>query len=453
MKTIPSVSTVPLLQCLQWIFDPLGYLETNARRYGDLFIGDVLPGPSGPLVFVSHPEALQQILSQDNTERLTAPGEANQLLEPLLGANSLILLSGKLHRRRRRLIMPPFHGDRLTHYASLITEITAATLREIPPERPFSVRPLMQKITMRVILQVVFGLYQGDRYEQLESLLAERLDLLSSPLASATIFWPVLQRDFGSWSLGHRIQQLKADTDALIYAEVRDRRAHPDGDRTDVLSLLLAATDEAGQGLTDDELHDELMTLLFAGHETTATTLTWAVYWLSSQPEIGEKLTAEVRSLPETAERLTVNRLPYLSAFCNETLRIYPVAMLTFPRRAEQPLEIMGYQIEPGMLLMGCIYATHHRDDLYPQSQDFRPDRFLERQFSSYEFIPFGAGSRRCVGAALAQLELKLILRTLLAAYSPTLLNQKTIKPTRRGVTLGPTDVRVKLVEARSGAI
>ncbi|MEB3355913.1 MAG: cytochrome P450 [Synechococcales bacterium] len=434
------VSNVPLLaQMLRWILDPTGFLETSFRQHGDLFRADVAFGDVKPLVFVNHPEAIQTILTQDNGRTFTAPGEANEIAKPLLGANSMILLSGEAHRQRRQLVMPPFHGDRLTAYGEIIRGIAQTVLQEWVTRPQVDVRNAMQQITMRVILQAVFGLYAGDRYHQLEELLRLRLDAVGNPLSSLVIFFAPLQRDWGPWSPGHRIQRIAQKIDDLIFAEIGDRRQAPDPSRTDILSLLLAAHDESGNGLTDQELRDELMTLLIAGHETTATALTWAFYWLHRQPEIKHRLLAELDSV-DLSDLNTLLRLPYLTAVCNETLRINPVAMLTFPRQVQEPMELMGYELEPGTLLMGCIYLVHQREDLYPNPRVFNPDRFLERQYSPYEFMPFGGGVRRCVGAALAQYEMKIVLATVLSQYEFELVNRKPIQPQRRGLTLGPSD-------------
>jgi len=201
--------------------------------------------------------------------------------------------------------------------------------------------------------------------------------------------------------------------------------------------LLLMAKDEDGNGLSDQDLRDELMTLLVAGHETTATALTWAMYWLHSLPEVKEKLWAELDTVSDPEDPAQFLQLPYLTAVCNETLRIHPVAMLTFPRRVEEPMEMCGYPLEPGMFIMGSIYLLHQREDLYPEPEQFRPERFLERQFSPYEFMPFGGGVRRCVGAALAQYEMKIVLGTMMSQLDLKLVNQRPVQPGRRGVTLG----------------
>ncbi|MEM7063058.1 MAG: cytochrome P450 [Cyanobacteria bacterium P01_B01_bin.77] len=441
MQTISDSSTSKAIQTAQWALNPIGYMETNQRRYGDFFGARISPTTNDAIVFVNHPKALKYILTHDATSEITAPGEANRIVEPLLGSRSLILLSGANHRRHRKLVMPPFHGERLKVYSELICAITKEVAASWKPEQPFSTRMAMQKITMRIILRAVFGLDQGERYEQLQQKLAQRLDMVASPLASLLIFFPMLKKDLGSWSPGHRVQQVADACDRLIYDEIRERRGQDTRDRTDVLSLLLAARDEQGEGLDDVSLRDELMTLLVAGHETTATAVTWALYWIHSRPDVYRRLMAELSSCSDPLE---MTRLPYLNAVCNETLRIYPVAMLTFPRRAEKPLDLHGYHIEANTLLIGCIYLIHHHPDFYKQPQQFNPDRFLENTYSPYEFIPFGGGVRRCVGSALAQMEMKLILSTLLTTTSLKLVNKKPVKPQRRGVTLGASPVMLQ---------
>ncbi|NJM66740.1 MAG: cytochrome P450 [Acaryochloris sp. RU_4_1] len=453
MQTVPTPKAPMPLQALQWILDPVGYMEKNFNRYGDIFQSFLLWGGTAPLVMVNEPKAVQYILTHDTGKELTAPGDVNQLLEPLIGRQNLMLLSGTQHRNRRQLVMPPFHGERLKAYGQMIQQITQNVIEQWPTRESVNVRLTMQKITMRVILEAVFGLHQGDRYQQLEHLLSTRLDMTATPLASALVFLPWLQKDFGPWSPGSRLHKLAAQTDQLLFAEIQERRAHPDLNRTDILSLLLAAKDEAGKGLTDQDLRDELMALLVAGHETTATALTWAIYWIHSLPEVQQKVRAELDTVSNPTDPSSFLQLPYLTAVCNETLRIHPVAMLTFPRRVEVPMKLCGYPLEPGMLLLGSIYLIHHRPDLYPQPHQFRPERFLEQQFSPYEFMPFGGGVRRCVGAALAQYEMKIVLGTILSQMDLVLLNKHPVQPARRGVTLGPKQpVEVKKVRIHSAS-
>ncbi len=214
--------------------------------------------------------------------------------------------------------------------------------------------------------------------------------------------------------------------------------------------MLINSKDADGNGMSDVELHDELMTLLFAGHETTATALAWAIYWVNYLPEVKEKLLAELATLGTEKDPIAISRLPYLNAVCAETLRIYPVGMLTFPRITEEPVSLQGYDLEPNTLIMGCIYLTHHREDLYPEPDLFKPERFLERQFSPYEYFPFGGGARRCIGMALAQLELKLVLVEVLTSCQLELTDNLLVIPARRGVTLGPKGgVKAQVVSKR----
>ena len=362
---------------MQWALNPIGYMETNQRRYGDFFAAPISPLSDDSFTFVNHPEALQYILTHDSTPELSAPGEPNRIVEPLLGSRSLILLSGENHRRHRKPVMPPFHGERLKVYGELICAMTQEVAATWQPGVPFVARQSMQKITMGVILQAVFGLARGERYERLQTVLAQRLDMVSSPLASLLIFFPALGQDRGRWSPGHRIQQVSRECDRIIYDEIRERRTQDTRHRTDVLSLLLAAQDEQGEGLDDVSLRDELMTLLVAGHETTATALTWALYWIYSRPDIYQRLMAELKGCTDS-DPLAITRLPYLNAVCNETLRIYPVAMLTFPRQAEQDLELQGHPIKAGTYLMGCIYLIHQHPEYYQNPKEFNPDRFLQ---------------------------------------------------------------------------
>lgn len=451
MQSVPTTETPLVRQIIRWILDPVGYLKANSKRYGDIFNARILWGNSNGFTLVNEPKALQQMLTQDTGKTFTSPGEANKILEPMLGKQNLIMLSGAQHKNRRQLIMPPFHGERLKTYGTIIQQMTQDVINQWPSNEPINVRRSMQKITMRVILQAVFGLHTGKRYRQLENLLSQRLDMTDTPLASAIVLLPWLQKDLGSWSPGGRLRELGVQTDELMFAEIRERRANLDLDRIDILSMLLVAHDEDGNGLSDQDLRDELMTLLVAGHETTATALTWAMYWVHSLPEVKQKLLEELETVSDPTDPSRFLQLPYLTAVCNETLRIHPVAMLTFPRRVEVPMEMCGCQLEPGMLLMGCIYLLHQREDLYPEPQKFRPERFLERQFTPYEFMPFGGGGRRCVGSALAQYELKIALATILTQFDLALVNKSPVQPGRRGVTLGQaTPVQVKKVGVRS---
>jgi unspecific monooxygenase len=260
-------------------------------------------------------------------------------------------------------------------------------------------------------------------------------------------FFPIFQTDLGPWSPWGQFIRLRQAIDELLYAEIAQRQQQADPDREDILSLLLGARDEAGNGMTVEELRDELITLLIAGHETTATAMAWALYWIHRLPPVEQALRAELESLGPNPEPMAIARLPYLNAVCSETLRIYPVAPIVTPRISKQPVTVDGHTFEPGTFLTPCIYLVHHRPDLYPEPDQFQPERFLERTFSPYEYFPFGGSNRRCIGAAFALFEMKLALAKILSQYRLALADE-TVQPTRRGVTIAPKGgVRLIILE------
>lgn len=422
----------------------MSFMEDCADRYGDIF-RVWLSSKLGPVIFVSNPQALQKILTGD-TKQFHAPGDLNLILEPWVGKNSVLTVSGSQHQRQRSLLLPPFHGERMRNYGQVIGDVTKQIMSQCQTDKPFSVRTVTETITLRVIMQAVFGLYEGSRAQQLEQFLGEMVDEGTTPLNAAMLFFPILQKDLGAWSPWGKFLRRHQQVDQLLYAEIQERRSQPDPSRTDILSLLMTARDEAGQPMTDQELRDELLTLLVAGHETSATALTWALYWIHKLPLVREQLLTELDSLGDNPDPSTIFKLPFLNAVYCETLRIYPVAMLTMPRVVKTPLSLCGYELEPGTTVVGSIYLTHRREDLYPNPKQFKPERFLERQFSPYEFLPFGGGVRRCIGMALAQFEMKMALATILSGWELTLVdNGEVRRPKRRGLLTGP-DRPIQLV-------
>lgn len=436
MKLPPGPKTPAMLQMIRWIARPMQFMEDCANRYGDIFTARVATGFI-PVVFVSNPQALQEILTGD-TKEFEAPGESNQIFEPLLGKQSMIALSGASHRRQRQLMMPPFHGERMRTYGETIANITEQVMNQWQIGKPFCVRTSTQAITLRVMMKAVFGLNEDARGEQIEHLLVGMMDQMSSPFSAAMLYFPALQRDLGALTPWGNFVRRKQQTDNLLYEEMQQRRAHPDANRTDILSLLMAARDEAGEAMTDEELRDELMTLLLAGHETTATAIAWALYWIHKLPSVREKLLQELDSLGDNPDPGAIFKLPYLNAVCSETLRIYPVGMLTFPRVPKVPVTLGGYDIAPGTILMGSIYLTHQREDVYPEPKQFKPERFLERQYSPYEYLPFGGGARRCIGYAFALFEMKVALAKILSRFELELADNREVQPTRRGLVSAP---------------
>lgn len=448
---IPQVKQHSLLQKIQWIANPVGYMENAAKDNPDLFAAEVI-GFGDNLVFVNHPEAIKELLSKDR-QRFPALGSENRLLRPLVGDNSIFLISGDCHQKRRKLLLPPFHGERMDTYGKLIRDLTLSIFARLSPGETFTVRTLTQDISLQVILEAVYGLNQG-RSQKLRELMTQVADSFSSPLTSSLLFFSGLQKDWGEWSPWGQFLRRQKELDEAIYQEIESRRENPDLKRQDILSLLMSAQDEAGKPLSKQELRDELMSLMFAGHETTATSMAWAMYWIHHLPEVKDKLLAEIASLGDNTDPMSIAKLPYLNAVCQETFRIYPVAMLTFPRVALQPQELSGYKVKSGEILVGCIYLLHHREDIYPEPNKFRPERFLEKQFSPYELLTFGGGSRRCIGEALAQFELKIAIATVLSHYNLVLASNSPEKPARRGVTLAPaTGVKMVFKGVKSNAI
>ena len=402
----------------------------------------------GSVVVIGNPQAVEEIFSKDSQFDV---GRANALAQPLVGRNSLMLMDGARHRRERKLLMPPFHGERLVTYAKQICTIAEQVANQWPVGQTFVARTAMQKISLEVILQIVFGLSEGERYQQLKPLLTSWLDLTDSPLRSSILFLRFLQKDWGEWTPWGQMKRQQRQVHDLLQAEIEQRRNKPDKGSTDILSLMLAVRDELGQAMSDEELRDELLTILFAGHETTATTLAWALYQIHQHSDVREKLLQELDSLGENSSPMKIAQLPYLTAVCQETLRMYPVIPVIFPRITKSSVNIAGHLFEPETTLMPSIYLVHYREDLYPNAQQFKPERFLLRQYSPWEYLPFGGGSRRCLGAALAQLEMKLVLATILSKYQLTLALDKPVKLQRRGFTLAPTGgVRMVMTKARS---
>lgn len=442
---LPNLLKAPsFVQTLQFFSDPVGFLEKVVQQYPDIFSGEFFAGQ--PCVFIQHPQAIEEFMTN---ERKKFALYENKSAQVLVGEYSLVSVTGEQHKRLRQLMMPSFHGERMRSYGQLICHLTEQIWSQLPFSQPFSAHTVMHEISMQVMLQVVFGLYSGERYQQLRHLLLLIIDVFASPQSSSFVFFPFLQKDLGAWSPWGKFVRLRQQIDELIYAEIASRRAQPNPDRTDILSLLMEAKDQEGQSMTDRELRDQLMSLVFGGHETTVSAMAWGLYWIHQKPEVGEKLRQELDTLGENPEPMSIFRLPYLTAVCNETLRIYHPGVLNFPRVVQEPVKLLGHRLEPGTIVVPCIYLIHHREDLYPQPKQFQPERFLERQYSAYEFLPFGGNLRRCIGEALAMFEMKLVLATILSRYQLALAERQPERPRFRGFTLGPANGVKMLITGR----
>ncbi len=436
MQLPDGPKTPSLFQSINWIAKPFEYIEECGKKYGDIFTLRLLGLP--PSVYIANPQGIKEIFSAD--AKSFDAGRSNDLVRPLVGDNSILLMDRSSHKKERKLLMPPFHGEKVKFYASSIWEITDKVASRWQVNQPFVIRDVMHEITLDVIMQTVFGLSEGERYQQIKPLLADLLDILNSPARASLIFLKFLQVDLGAWSPWGKFVRRRKEIYELLQAEIEDKRANPKKQGNDILSLMLSACDEEGEPMNDDRLKDELMTLLIVGHETTATALTWAFYWLEKSPEAKEKLLQEIDSLGKNADPIEVSKQPYLTAFCQEALRLYPISVNSFARIANQDMEIMGRKFAAETAFIINIYGTHHREDLYPNSKQFKPERFLERQYSSSEFIPFGGGARLCLGYALAMLEIKLVLAAIASKYNFELADNRPIKPVRNGIVITPSN-------------
>lgn len=447
--SLPDGPTMPkLLRRLKFVFQPIKYVEDFARVHGDMFAIGGFQGNTA-VVYISHPQALEQLFTTNPSKFKSG----SRILRFLLGDRSLIVLEGEEHRRQRQLLAPPFHGERMRAYGETISNVVEEVTNKWEIGKPFAIRSSMQEIALGVILRVVFGLDEGERFQQLGKLLNSLLESVGSPFLSAGLFFSFLQKELGGLSPWGRMKQQLRQVDELIYELIRERRAESDQNRQDILSMMMSARDEDGQPMSDKDLHDELMTLLIAGHETTASALSWAFYWIDCLPQVRENLLKELAEQGDNLDPSIIGKLPYLTAVCQETLRIYPIVMNGVLRFVKSPIEIMGYQIPEGTAIIPSIYLAHHREEVYPDSKQFKPERFLERQFSPYEFLPFGGGNRRCIGMAFALYEMKIAIATILSRYTVSRVDKRPVTPVRRGFTLAaPAGMKMVATPANKSA-
>ncbi|MGH2965665.1 MAG: cytochrome P450 [Solirubrobacterales bacterium] len=409
------------VQTARLIARPVGFFEDCRRRYGETFTARVLR--AGTMVFVSDPASLKRLFAADRQNTI-APGR-NVVLAPILGGRSLLLLEGEEHLRRRKLMLPPFHGERMRAYERVMTDATEREVAAWPLGERFRLHASMQAITLEVILRAVFGIEDDRRRTELRQNLVGILSITRSPLAIGLTI-----ESLRRLPSHRRMARMLADTDRLLFAEIAERRADPDlASREDILSLLVAARFEDGSRGEDRELRDQLMTLLMAGHETTATALAWAFDLLFRAP-------GKLRRLREEVDD---DGHDYLDAVIEETLRVRPVVPFV-GRQLLVGAELGGYGLPAGTVVMPAIYLTHTRADLYPDPHAFLPERFLDGGPETYTWIPFGGGTRRCIGGAFAQLEMRVVLATILRRADLRPGTEGPERMVRRNVTLSPRE-------------
>ncbi len=405
-------------QTLEWILDPRRFMRRNARRYGDTFTATL--GPGADVVFLSDPADVRTVFHGSSSEMNM--GDINGLFRRVLGRNSLLVIDGDEHLRQRRLLLPPFKGERVAeHYASMVAA-AQADVATWPLDEPLALQPRMQAMTLNVILGAVFGLTDGPRRDELRTLLARLLEL-NTTIATTL---PQLRVEVGGLSPWGKLMRHTDRVDRAVYAEIA-RRREQSGRPNDVLSLLLDAEDEGGEPMSDLELRDQLLTLLVAGHETTATALAWAFERILRHPRVVDRIRVE----------LGEGDTSYLDAAIKESLRLRPTVPIT-ARKLTVPFELGGRTYPAGTVLMPCIFLLHRNPAIYPDPEEFRPERFLGRQPPPYSWIPFGGGVRRCLGSGFALAEMRAVMQTVFTNVELKVASERDERIGRRAFTLSP---------------
>ena len=420
----PKVELPRVVFMTRFMLHPDKLLDRAYRDHGDFF--HFVTPLERTMCVTANPETIKQVFRGDPA--IFRAGEANAMLGPLVGPHSTLLLDGAEHMRHRKLLLPPFHGERMREYGELMAEVAERHVSSWPKDEPFSVIDSTQAITLEVIQRAVFGIEDGDRLDHVGRLLRAVLDPMANRWQMLTLM--LAPSSWGPRSPGGRFRQRVREADEAIYEEIRARRADPGaGERGDVMSLLLQARDEDGEPLSDQELRDELMTLLVAGHETTATALAWTLERLARHPDALAGVMAERRAGGEEL----------LDATIKETLRLRPVVPAVV-RQLQAPMTFGGWDLPAGVHIGPSIYLLHRRRDLYPDPLAFRPQRFLERSYGTYEWIPFGGGVRRCLGASFALFEMKAVLTAVFREVELEPMPGRDGESTmRRAITFAPT--------------
>ena len=410
------------MQTLRWLVRPIAFLESCRRRFGESF-GVTFLGFGSPMYMISDPDAIRALYT--NPAHGLPPGRA-VALGPMVGDRSVLLLEGREHLARRKLMLPPFHGERMRAYEEIMREVTERDVATWPRDRDFPLHPHMQAITLEIIQRAVFGVSDPVRRERLRGLLGELLD---STASAALQFRVLMTRRLGRGPDPFAaVGRMREQVDALLYDEIAERRRDGVEGRDDILSLLMSARFEDGAEMDDRELRDQLMTLLLAGHETTATALAWTFDLLLRHPAVLDRLTEEVRS--GTGER-------YMRAVVDEALRLRPVLPLA-GRRLTEKLRFGDYVLPAGSDVTPAIWLTHTRPDLYPEPYAFRPERFLDDGPATYAWVPFGGGVRRCLGAAFAEFEMRIVIDTVLRSRVLRPASDQPERVMRRNITFSP---------------
>ena len=421
----PGPRLPSLVQGMAFWTRPLASLERWRARYGKRFTIKLPAMP--PFVLLSDPDDVKQVFTAPPD--VLHPGKGAQVLQPVVGSNSVILLDERPHMEQRKLMLPAFHGERMAKLTNLMTEVAEREVASWPRNTQIEMHPRTQALTLEIILRAVFGLESGPRLEALRERLRVMLEFGDKPISLVppkpdTVAANVAQR-VGPFAKFVRLQE---QADAIIFELIEERRRSPGGD--DVLAMLLDARHDDGTPMDQQELRDELMTLLVAGHETTASTLAWALTRLPGHPSVVARIVDEMRAGDGDA---------YLTATIQEVMRRRPVLPNNAPRFVAKPIEVGGWNYPAGVALVPNAYLIHHDPAIYEDPYEFRPERFLDSSPGTYTWIPFGGGRRRCLGASFAMLEMKIVLRAVLSACEVEPVGASPEPPRRRNITIKPS--------------
>jgi cytochrome P450 len=440
----------PFKQFIKLFSNPAVFFTENRKQFGNTFTLR-MPGKR-TFVVITNPEAIKDIFQANQQQVLTGKPNSD-MLKTTLGLNSLLTLDGKKHIAHRKILNAPFHGASIQAHSGIMLNEVNKVIDQLKPDTTIRLLPHMHKVTLGVILRAVFGVDDESRLSHLAHRLEKLLAFIKSKVGLMTMLLPWLHINLGKLTPWGRLQLILKEVNDGLYSEIELRRQVTDlSKRNDVLSLLLQATYDDGSKLSDLELRDEMLTMLNAGHETTATSLAWAMYRIHSHPEVLKKILAELKTVVGDGVNVTqehVAKLEYLDAVVKETLRLLPIISFIV-RQLEVPMTIDGYNLPAGTTVVPCIHLAHHREDYWPNPEKFDPERFLTTNVGPYNFLPFGGGIRRCIGASMAMYEMKIVLAQMLNRASFELLPDYVPTHVRQGVVVGPSHempIRVKSIK------
>lgn len=432
----PKPKTPTWLTTILWWLWPTQMMDRYQKQFGSMF---TLPLTGlVTTIIISDPKIIKEVFTGPPDEFLA--GKGNTPMLPILGQGSLFLLDSSEHKRHRKLLLPPFHGSRLGTYADTMRDITTGMIDKWPLKQKFEIQESLRSSALEIIFRTVFGVEDRQYLDKLTTALNSFLSIVGT-LLGALVLIPYFQIDLGRWSPWGRYKRLRNASDEMIYKHITLRKSELQQGlkKDDVLAMLIQAVDEDGQSLSDQELRDELITMIVAGHETTATTLTWAIEHILSHPTVMNKIQDEIDTVlgdrPVTAEDLS--SLVYLDATLREVMRLRPIVAFV-SRYLLKPATVGGYNFPAGVRLAPSVYMTHRNPEVYDNPTEFRPERFLDNRPDPYSWLAFGGGNRRCIGSAFAMFEMKIILSTIFQRCSLTLCESKPVAFTRRSITLAP---------------